>query len=181
MKNLLLGIVLGGILTSLFWYFKDDSSGRERETNQNEKLSISDFIDTTLKFAGISNMIIDDSTAKEYIGNYSKDHDTARDSTISHSIYFDKGAVIFMAKYFISSGQNVQGLRVYNIQYNKNMDRETNNSHKHPKQQSILFVPTDMNKKPLWKEWDPSKISSDKVHILGALNHGELCPKICPQ
>lgn len=181
MKNLIVGIIIGGLLSSIGWYFKSGAPEKEIIKNTKSKPSISDFVDTTKKLSGVSNLFINKDSARNYIKYYEKDHDTAKDKKVTLSIYFDRSVCEFIGNYYLNiASPEVTGIRIYNIQYNKWMSSATRGSHKDPKQQTILLVPTGPDKEPLWDEWDPSNFPQPYLKFFEALNHGELCPKTCP-
>ena len=171
--KLLISFLAGAIITGAIFYF----GIYEPAIKKNKTLpSIEEATKEGLR--GLSNILIDSATARTYINNYRADHDTLRDSTITYSVFFGRDAVRLMGKYFDTARRDVAGVGVFNIQYNEMLT--TNIYQKHPRQQSILFMPQDVKGEILWNEWKKEMAPMKLQSMLDGVNHGELCPNRCP-
>jgi hypothetical protein len=143
--------------------------------------------ETTIKLdkdtKGFAN-IVTDSADRQHIANFERNplNDTSRFKYITYSVYFDKQVFQYIGNYFDTTKRNVEGIRIYNTEY----DHILRDAHGVERsvigqqainQRSILFVPTTLDKKPDWSAWDINTFPGLKRD---GYNHGELCPNSCP-
>ena len=173
--KLFLPFLAGVFIAGLIFYFISPTSNSKNKSST-AQITFKD----SITLSGIGNILIEPALAQEYIQNYQKDHDTSRDHTITYSIFFGRDAMSYMGNYFDTADEKVAGVRIFNIQYNKDLSPETAYSQRDPKQQSILFVPENISKEILWNVWNKGSALT-KQHMFDVLNHGQLCPTKCPR
>lgn len=136
---------------------------------------------------GIANVLIDRATTEEYIEIFDDKirrpvFDILNDK-ISKSVWMDKQAILLLAEYLLKPELNLDGVRFHFIAYEKN---DTAPGQYMTHQTSIAIVPTNpvegdvpAGKSTHRDNWDVLNPVREKVSF-DALNHGELCPRLCP-
>lgn len=109
---------------------------------------------------------------------------TAVNKGLSSAVWVDKCVFDIMAT-FLESHPTFDGFRIHAAAYPTGASQYPP-GHLHDNQSTVLFVPTENtpdhkdNFKVL-SEFNPSlKMKDSKQKWLDALNHGELCPRLCP-
>jgi len=105
---------------------------------------------------------------------------------VSQSVWFDKDAILLLADYLRADSNNLDGVRIHFMSYEKN---KTAPGQYKEHQTSLALVPTNPLPTNKYKHVDNWKILVNerykadsilkKIGFMYGLNHGELCPQIC--
>lgn len=133
--------------------------------------------------------IVDTKFADSCIKNYRMFiRDSIKNDSSTQAVWFSKNVFnyVFAA---INSTSSCDGVRIYFGKYYKLSDMDQGYiGAKYSTPISLFWVATKENsdpKKPHKDDWDffpkiyKSAIMKDPIHTKAALNHGQLCPKIC--
>lgn len=140
---------------------------------------------------GMGNILIDSQTTYRYKSNFSSKIRRfplgVINDKISKSVWFDREAIKFLAKY-LEESKDLDGVRIHMISYDS---LNTAPGQYMPHQISMVLVPTNPNPKDPtehidnWNILKMQKHISDSILLINpnfknGLNHGELCPRLCP-
>jgi hypothetical protein len=180
MKNFLFGLigsVLGIIIGYLTWH-------QNPQKNPNGEITYTQETEKSTSFSLVNNITLDSQTIRKLSRNFieqSEGDDASQDNfdhKYSKFVTFPKDIFISMGKYFSdSSTKNMYGVRCYFIQYDYRYTKNNNDpmlripGKKYRDQTSIVFVPVNSLKKPVYNVWNKKDG--------GGFNHGEVCPDSC--
>lgn len=158
-------------------------------STSSEKNAVDLMSELSYNEVGIANVLLDEATTKKYIEIFDDKirrpvFDILNDK-ISKSVWLDKQAILLLADYLNKPELNLDGVRLHFIAYEQ---KETAPGQYKENQTSVAIVltnPLEGEPQPGKSEhidnWDllnPERAKAlSKVH---SLNHGQLCPTICP-
>lgn len=165
----------------------------EQETNE-------DKLNKIFSAKGIGNLLIDSVDADRCISNFERRIRTFN-KKISRSVWMDTSVLRFIVAYMDTGKTKISGIRIHMMQYD---DEIVDNipGRKYERQTSIVIIPTITKEtgggtspeKDDWAAWDKYREEfkkwladksinlpkSGKEKLTAGLNHGTLCPDICP-
>jgi hypothetical protein len=115
---------------------------------------------------------------KDFRGQSNNDHNSAANKGLSSGVWVNK-CVFSIMNSFLSSHQDYRGFKIYAAAYPTGYPYPPNGHHT-DQESTIFFVPIKPDGQEDWVSLTAEKsIDKDKVWA-DALNHGQLCPTICP-